>query len=63
MVVRRVAPVRGHGELFGMLGGVLLLTRPQTLLAGATPPHATSWTILFGLVVLVAVMALRDKRT
>ena len=43
-----------------MLGGVLLLTALQTLLAGTTLPYATR-TILFGLVVLVAVMALREQ--
>jgi ribose transport system permease protein len=45
-----------------MLGGALLLTALQTLLAGTTLPIATR-TILFGLVVLFAVMALREKRT
>jgi ribose transport system permease protein len=45
-----------------MLGGALLLTALQTLLAGTTLPYATR-TILFGLVVLVAVLALRERRT
>jgi ribose transport system permease protein len=52
----------GRGSYLGMLGGALLLTSLQTLLAGSTLPYATR-TILFGLVVLVAVMALRDRRT
>jgi len=52
----------GRGHYLGMLGGVLLLTALQTLLAGATLPYATR-TILFGLVVLVAVMALRERQT
>ncbi|MGO9421823.1 ABC transporter permease [Roseiarcus sp.] len=51
----------GRGSYLGMLGGALLLTALQTLLAGTTLPYATR-TILFGLVVLAAVMALRDKR-
>ncbi len=51
----------GRGSYLGMLGGALLLTSLQTLLAGTTLPYATR-TILFGLVVLVAVMALRDRR-
>ena len=51
----------GH-RFFGLLGGALLLTALQTLLAGTTLPYATR-TIVFGLVVLVAVMALREKRT
>ena len=52
----------GRGSYLGMLGGALLLTGLQTLLAGSTLPYATR-TILFGLVVLAAVMALREKRT
>jgi ribose transport system permease protein len=52
----------GRGSYLGMLGGALLLTALQTLLAGTTLPYATR-TIVFGLVVLVAVMALRERRT
>ena len=52
----------GRGSYLGMLGGALLLTALQTLLAGTTLPYATR-TVLFGLVVLAAVMALREKRT
>ena len=52
----------GRGHYLGMLGGVLLLTSLQTLLAGTTLPYATR-AILFGLVVLGAVIALRDRRT
>jgi ribose transport system permease protein len=51
----------GRGHYLGMLGGVLLLTALQTLLAGSMLPYATR-TILFGLVVLVAVMALRERQ-
>ncbi len=51
----------GRGHYLGMLGGVLLLTALQTLLAGTTLPYATR-AILFGLVVLGAVMALRERR-
>jgi ribose transport system permease protein len=51
----------GRGTYPGMLGGALLLTALQTLLAGTTLPIATR-TILFGLVVLFAVMALRERR-
>jgi ribose transport system permease protein len=51
----------GRGHYLGMLGGALLLTALQTLLAGTTLPYATR-TILFGLVVLIAVMALRERR-
>jgi ribose transport system permease protein len=52
----------GRGSYVGMLGGALLLTSLQTLLAGSTLPYAMR-TILFGLVLLVAVMALRERRT
>ena len=52
----------GRGSYLGMLGGALLLTALQTLLAGTTLPYATR-TIVFGLVVLVAVMALRERTT
>jgi ribose transport system permease protein len=51
----------GRGHYLGMLGGVLLLTSLQTLLAGTTLPYATR-AILFGLVVLTAVMALRERK-
>ena len=51
----------GRGHYLGMLGGVLLLTALQTLLAGTTLPYATR-AILFGLVVLGAVLALRERR-
>jgi ribose transport system permease protein len=51
----------GRGHYLGMLGGVFLLTALQTLLAGTTLPYATR-AIIFGLVVLGAVIALRDRR-
>ena len=50
----------GRGHYGGMIGGVLLLTALQTLLAGTTLPHAAR-DIIFGFVVLVSVLALRDK--
>ncbi|RMH50804.1 MAG: ABC transporter permease [Alphaproteobacteria bacterium] len=50
----------GRGSYAGMVGGVLLLTALQTLLAGTTLPYAMR-TILFGLVVLGAVVALRER--
>ena len=51
----------GRGQYLGMLGGVLLLTALQTMLAGSNLPYATR-AILFGLVVLGAVIALRERR-
>lgn len=50
----------GRGSYLGMLGGVLLLTALQTLLAGTTVPYATR-AILYGVVVLGAVVALRER--
>lgn len=50
----------GRGSYLGMVGGVLLLTALQTLLAGTTLPYATR-IIIFGLVVLAAVLALKDR--
>ncbi len=52
----------GRGSYLGMIGGVLLLTALQTLLAGTTLPYATR-AILFGVVVLGAVVALRERST
>ncbi|HEX4768372.1 MAG TPA: ABC transporter permease [Lichenihabitans sp.] len=50
----------GRGSYVGMIGGVLLLTALQTLLAGTTLPYAIR-AILFGAVVLSAVITLRDR--
>jgi ribose transport system permease protein len=50
----------GRGTYLGMVGGVLLLTALQILLAGSTLPYATR-VIIFGLVVLAAVVALRER--
>lgn len=52
----------GQGHYLGMLGGVLLLTALSTLLAGTTLPDAVR-NIIFGLVVLGAVLALREQKT
>jgi ribose transport system permease protein len=50
----------GRGHYLGMLGGVLLLTALSTLLAGTTLPFAVR-DIIYGLVVLGAVLALRER--
>ncbi len=50
----------GRGHYLGMLGGVLILTALSTLLAGTTLPSAVR-DIIFGVVVLGAVLALRDR--
>ncbi|WP_279483782.1 ABC transporter permease [Aureimonas sp. SK2] len=52
----------GRGHFLGMVGGALLLTALQTLLAGTTLPYAFR-AIFFGCVVLAAVIALREKRS
>jgi ribose transport system permease protein len=52
----------GRGHYLGMVGGALLLTALQTLLAGSSLPYAYR-AILFGCVVLAAVVALRERRT
>ena len=50
----------GRGHYLGMIGGVLLLTALQTLLAGTTLPHAAR-DIIFGAVVLLSVVALHER--
>jgi ABC-type glucose/galactose transport system permease subunit len=50
----------GRGHYLGMLGGALLLTALQTLLDDTNLPHAVR-DIIFGLVVLGAVLALRER--
>ena len=52
----------GRGHYLSMLGGVLLLTALQTLLAGSNLPYATR-AIIYGVVVLGAVIALRERRS
>lgn len=52
----------GRGHFIGMFGGALLLTAMQTLLAGTTLPFAFR-SVFFGLVILAAVIALREKRS
>ncbi|MBL0407171.1 ABC transporter permease [Microvirga aerilata] len=52
----------GRGSYIGMVGGVLLLTALQTLLAGTSLPYATR-AIVYGVVVLCAVVTLREKNT
>ena len=51
----------GRGHYLGMLGGVLLLTALATLLAGTILPSAVR-DIILGLVVLAAVLALRERK-
>jgi ribose transport system permease protein len=52
----------GQGHYFGILGGALLLTVITTLFAGTTLPQATR-DIILGFIVLVAIVALRERRS
>jgi ribose transport system permease protein len=52
----------GRGHYLGILGGCLLLTALGIALAGTTLPEAMRH-IVFGIVVLSAVVALRERRT
>jgi ribose transport system permease protein len=52
----------GRGHYVGMLGGALLLTALSTLLSGILMPPAVR-SIIFGSVVLTAVIALRERQT
>lgn len=51
----------GRGHYLGMLGGALLLTAMQMLLAGTTLPYAFR-AVFFGFVILAAVIALRERK-
>jgi ribose transport system permease protein len=50
----------GRGHYLGIVGGALLLTALSTLLAGTTLPFATR-DIIYGAVVLGAILALRER--
>lgn len=52
----------GRGHYLGMVGGVLVLVAMQTLLAGTNLPFAVR-SILFGIVILGAVVSLRERAT
>ena len=52
----------GKGHYLGILGGALLYTALGSMLAGTTVPEAVR-NIIYGAVILGAVMLLRDKRT
>jgi len=50
----------GRGKYVGMIGGVLLLTALQTLLAGTTIPPSIR-DVIYGVVILCAVVMLRER--
>jgi ribose transport system permease protein len=50
----------GQGHYFGILGGAVLLTVITTLFAGTTLPQATR-DIILGFIVLLAIIALRQR--
>lgn len=49
----------GRGHYVGMLGGALLLTAMQMLLAGTSLPSAFR-AVFFGLLILAAVVAIKE---
>jgi ribose transport system permease protein len=51
----------GRGNYAGMFGGALMLTALSTLLSSSTLPSAARC-IVYGAVVLAAVVAMREKR-
>jgi len=60
VVVGGTAMSGGKGHYAGMVGGALMLTALATLLSGTTlPPAARS--VIYGLVVLVAVVSMRSR--
>lgn len=60
VVVGGTAMSGGKGHYAGMIGGALMLTALATLLSGTTlPPAARS--VIYGLVVLVAVVSMRTR--
>lgn len=59
IIIGGTAITGGKGHYAGMLGGALLLTALQTLLTGTTLPPAFR-DIVFGLVVLGAILSLRE---
>jgi ribose transport system permease protein len=50
----------GQGHYLGILGGCVLLTAISTLFAGTTLPQATR-DIMLGVIVLIAVITLRER--
>lgn len=60
VVIGGVAMTGGRGTYLGMLGGALLLTALSTVLQGMLMPLAIR-NIIFGFVVLAAVLGLREK--
>ena len=61
IIIGGTAITGGRGHYAGMLGGALLLTALQTLLIGTSLPPAMR-DIVFGLVVLGAILSLRERR-
>ena len=60
VVVGGTVVTGGRGHYLGIFGGALLLTGLSTMLPGTTWPEAMR-DILFGLVVLGAIITLREK--
>jgi ribose transport system permease protein len=62
VVVGGTAITGGRGHYLGILGGALLLTAVDIVLSGSTLPQAVR-DIIYGCVILGAVLALREKKT
>ncbi|MDR5012556.1 ABC transporter permease [Agrobacterium fabacearum] len=61
VVIGGVAMTGGRGTFIGMLGGAFLLTALSVFLQGMLMPPAVR-SVIFGLVILAAVIGLREKR-
>lgn len=60
VVIGGTAITGGRGNYPGMLGGALLLTVPTTFLSGLLVPEALR-NVLFGIVILAAIIGLRER--
>jgi len=61
VVAGGVAITGGSGNFIGVVGGALLLTALQILLSGTSLPYAVRG-IVFGIVIVVALLALKDRK-
>lgn len=62
VVAGGVLIIGGRGHYLGVIGGVLLLIALQILISGTLLPNSVRG-IIFGFVMLAALMALRQRRT
>jgi len=62
VVIGGTAMTGGRGHYLGMFGGALLLTALSTFLSGLLLTMATR-NIIYGVVILAAILALRERAT